>query len=179
MVRLVVVALQWVIRHAVVLLLVMSVLLVGRWALAGMRQLAQARSEAVALQGQRAAWQNEPARVAGWIDSLLAGGSSAVSGAGTALRSRLAGERARREAERAALAAGNPIALRLPGSDAFLAAARLDLEIGALRQAEAHLQAQTSLAQALGNAQAARATLFAERSQTQSAIDARLAARAR
>ena len=177
MVRLVVVALQWLTRHFVMLLLIMAVLLIGRWALTGMRQLEQARSEAVALQRNRAALQAEPARVAGWIDALLASGSGTAADAGDALRRRLAAERAQREAERAALAAGNPIALRLPGSEAFLAATRLDIEIGALRRAEGYLQTQSALAQALGNAKAARRTLVAERAQSQAAIDARLARR--
>ncbi len=177
MLRLVVVALQWLVRHGVLLLLVMAVLLAGRWALTHMRQLEQARSDAAAAQRQMAELRVEPARIAAWLDAFFADGSTAAGRSSDALRERLAAERARRQAERAALTAGHPIASRLPGSEAFFAAARLDIEIAALHQAEGHLQAQASLAQALGQAQAARATLLAERSQTQAAIDARLTRR--
>ncbi|MEO6409886.1 MAG: hypothetical protein ABIO45_14185 [Burkholderiaceae bacterium] len=177
MVRLVVVALQWLVRHALMLLVIMAVLATGSWALKQMHQLEQSRGEVASLQRNHAALHDEPSRVSGWLDALLAGGSGAAADAGDALRRRLAAERAQREARRAVLAARNPIRVRLPGSDDFLAAARLDIEIGALRQAEAHLQAQSSLAQALGNAEGARRAISAERAQAQAAIDVRLARR--
>jgi hypothetical protein len=170
MVRLVVAALQWLVRNAVVLLVIMALLAGGSWAVRQVQQLRQARSEAQTLERNRTVLQAEPARVAGWLATLLAGGSDA----GDALLQRLATERARREAERAALASDKPALVHLPGSDAYLAAARLDIEIGALRQAEAHLRTQATLAQALGNAEGARRTLLAERAVTRAAIEARL-----
>ena len=114
--RLVVIALQRLVRRAFMLVLIMAVLLVGRWALGGVRELRAARADLAALQHQRDALAAEPARVARWIDDVLRGTANSTNGPLT----RCIEARERRQTQRTALRAQHPVAVLLPGSESFL-----------------------------------------------------------
>ena len=112
--RLIVIALQRLVRRAFMLVLIMAVLLVGRWA--GVRELRAARADLAALHHQRDALAAEPARVARRIDDVLRGTANSTNGPLT----RCIEARERRQTQRTALRAQHPVAVLLPGSESFL-----------------------------------------------------------
>lgn len=181
--RLFVVVVQWLLRHAWLLVLVMAVLLAGRWMLAGREALERARADHAAVQRNQSALQAEPVRTVGWFESLLPAGPGVQAPAASAaaafegLAQRSAAERERRQRERSGWQASHAVAVRFPGSEAFLAVARLDVEIGVLQKAERHFRAQAQLLRSLGDIDKARRSVLAGRDSARTAIAANLAQR--
>lgn len=171
MTRLIAAALQWLVRHAVLLLVIMAVLVAGRWLLAQHQRLDADRIALAAARADLAALDDEPARIAAWIGGLVPPATD-LSRSADELRRVAATERERREREKAALEARHPLASRMPGSPVYLQAARLGLEIAVLERAQRQVEAQALLIGSLHDIGAARERIATARRLLASAIDA-------
>lgn len=157
MVGLVAALVHWVVRHAVLLILITCILIAGKWSLAQLRSaeraLAQHRTDLVHAQASQSALMDEPGRTLARVEQLLPAKPIAAETAESML-DRVKAERRKLEADKASLEAGHPISSRIPSSSPiYIKVVRLEFEISALQAAEAHLGGVVFLVRSLGSLQ--------------------------